>query len=92
MNPRPITRNAAIRHARENVGQPYMLGESWSFNHWLVDVQAWSQVSARPWGEIATTRSQTLINEACRFLSVDPVIYSGGNWTSFVPWPDHSNQ
>jgi hypothetical protein len=79
------TRNAAIKHARENVGQVYYFGGGYAFNVWDERVEAWRQCGPKPFAEIVTLRAQALVEVACQFLGVDPKPYDGGQWTDYVP-------
>jgi hypothetical protein len=79
------TRNAAIKHARENVGQVYYFGGGYAFNVWDERVEAWGQVGPWLFEDIVKWRANALIEAACTLLGVDPKPYDGGQWTDYVP-------
>lgn len=84
-NGKRINRTRAIHQAQSNVGQIYRFGKNWKFNRWDEKLEAWRESIPKPYAETVADRSQVLLDEACRYLGVDRVVYGGGKWEQYVP-------
>jgi len=80
-----INRTRAIRHAQGNVGQICRFGKGWKFNRWDEELERWRESIPKPYAQTVADRSQVLLDEACRYLGVDRVVYRGGKWEQYVP-------
>ena len=78
------SRNQAINHARENVGNLYPFAGQWRFRRYdVAKGAAWESIP-RDYAGAQVTRAQALIDSARDFLELDPVQYDGGAWTDYV--------
>lgn len=83
------TKSAAIRHARETIGQLSPFGGSYIFRWHDPSVNAWRESVPRDYWSALASRREALIETAREFLGQDryqqePGDYVGGPWTDYV--------
>ena len=83
------TKSAAIRHARETIGQLYPFGGSYCYNSFDPSVSAWRESVPRDYWSALASRREALIEAANEFMGHDPrwsapVDYISGPWTDYV--------
>lgn len=78
------TRNQAIKHARESIGNLYPFAGKWRFHrHDATRGASWESVP-RDHAGAQVARAQALVDSARDFLGLPPVQYDGGAWTEYV--------
>jgi hypothetical protein len=78
------TRNQAIRHARESIGNLYPFAGQWRFiRRDPARNTAWESIP-REYSGAQVARAQALVDSARDFLEIEPVQYDGGAWTDYV--------
>ena len=79
------TRNQAIRHARQVIGQLSPFGGNYIFSWRDPSVNARRESIPRDYWSALANRSQALIDSARDFLGLPPVHYDGGSWLDYIP-------
>lgn len=80
-----MTQNEAIRIARREVTEIRPCGKhGWTFDALAPDNGAWYAIPCCSRSHAVSTRSQALINAACRALGIHAPEYEGGSWKDYV--------
>lgn len=86
------TKTAAIRHARENVGELYRFGGQWRFRRYDLAKNAAWESTPRDYHSAVTARRDALLECAWEYLGEapgrrDPGTCDSGSWTDYVTAP-----
>lgn len=78
------TKTAAIKYARENVGELFKFGDGYKFLRKAHGLNAHHESISREYHAAQSARSSALIAEAQDFLGNEHVPYEGGKWTDYI--------
>ena len=79
-----VTRNQAIKLARQNVSQLTPLGNGYRYSRYIFSLNAWQESTPREYFSAQFNRSQALIDIARDAMGLTPRQYDGGAWTTYL--------